>query len=878
MSQCETRRIAVIDGNSLMHRAFHAVPDTMNAPDGTPTNAAFGFLSMFLKFLETAEPDGVVCAFDAGKPAIRMQALEQYKAQRPPMDDNLRVQFPVIEELLESMNVPVVKLTGWEGDDILGTMAHLCEERGWDAILVTGDKDAYQLVTDRVRVMTTKKGITDVVEYGPEEVTEKYGIGPDQFIDFLGLMGDTADNIPGVPGIGPKTASKLLSKYGTIEGIYEHIDELKGKQKENLVNNKDSAFLSRDVATIICDLDLDVNLDEVAFPSFDVDTVKEAFNKVGFRSHLAKVLSFAQGSASSEALTVDGKAIRHGSAGLAALHEAAKAGTEVAVAWKAPDQSSIFGDEVCMAFDTGEDVVYLSNDEALGALTELVSQGSFVAWDAKECLHQVYPADTAKEALITDDQLFAARFFDVQVAGYVLASHESSQLADLCERHLGIPFPQIEDEELALATQARCVRLLAGELRDALKADDALSVYESFDAPLVPVLASMERIGAAIDVDQLVAIGSETVEQIREIQSKIYEAAGEEFNIDSPKQVGHVLFEVLGLPPKKKTSRGYSTDAGVLQELASEHEVPGLILKYRELAKMNSTYIEALPRLRQDDGRVHTHFNMAVTTTGRLSSSEPNLQNIPGRTEFGRQVRSCFVPLAPGEVFVSADYSQIELRILAHLSDDPGLIEAFNSGYDFHAHTAATVFGVGLDEVTKEQRSRAKAVNFGIVYGQQAFGLAQTLKIPFGEAKDMIDRYFQVYPQVRSYLDEVVAQAQKTGYATTMFGRKRHIPELGSRNAHTRSFGERTAMNHPMQGTAADIIKLAMAQVSARVREEGLHASLILQVHDELDFSCPEEEADALSALVEEVMSGVVSLKVPLVVDVSHGVNWATAH
>ena len=419
---------------------------------------------------------------------------------------------------------------------------------------------------------------------------------------------------------------------------------------------------------------------------------------------------------------------------------------------------------------------------------------------------------------------------------------------------------------------------LVGPLRRALEADGTLDAYERIDVPLVAVLAIIERTGAAIDTDRLEALGRETGASVDELRARIIELAGEDFNVDSPKQLGHILFEVIGLTPRKKNQRGYSTDASVLKELAKEHELPGLVLRYRELAKIKSTYIDALPRLRGADGRVHTTFNETVTTTGRLSSSDPNLQNIPVRTDFGRQIRACFVPLAPGEVFLSADYSQIELRLLAHLSGDEGLIEAFCSGEDFHAKTASRVFGLPVEDITPELRSRAKAVNFGIVYGQQAFGLAQSLDIPFGEAKEMIDRYFQAYPGVRTYLDETVAQAKREGFAITMFGRKRHIPELRASNANTRAFGERTAMNHPMQGSAADIIKLAMTEVDRRLAEGGFKAKLLLQVHDELDFSVPEDEVEAVAALAKEVMENTAELKVPLIADVSWGGNWAEAH
>ena len=876
------KKIAVIDGNSLMHRAYHAVPPTMNAPDGTPTNAVFGFLSMFLKFYEDARPDAVICAFDAGRPEFRMKALEQYKAQRPPMDDALRVQFPVIESLLEAMNVPVVKVKGWEGDDILGTISARDEALGYETLLVTGDKDAYQLVTDLTHVVTTKRGITDVTIYGPAEVEERYGVTPAQFVDFLGLKGDSSDNIPGVPGIGDKSAAKLLQNYGSIDGIYENLDKLKGKQLQNLQENKDAAYLSREVATIVRDLDFPLDLEDAKFPDFDEAKVAEAFRTVRFNAHLSKVLALAGASpelAAPATLDLPDLAPVEGADAWSQLKDAIDKGVILGVEFLVEAQESLFSEPHKLFVGAGDAVLLFAGDDAAEAFSAIVRGGRFCALDVKHALQEAYPADGSLDASLADDDVAQARYFDIGLAAYLLNSGTTKyDYAPLCDTYLGAALPEFEDGAQSAAAHAVVAPRLAKVLIDALEADGSMRCYEDIDLPLVATLAAMERVGAAIDVDALAAMGRATAEEIEGIRAEIVEMAGEEFNLDSPKQLAHILFEVLGLPTGKKNQRGYSTDAKTLQGLRDKHPIADKVLRYRELAKMKSTYIDALPRMRAGDGRVHTSFNQTVTTTGRLSSSDPNLQNIPVRTDFGRRIRECFVPLNEGELFVSADYSQIELRLLAHLSGDESLIESFCSGADFHAATAARVFGVPVEEVTPQMRSRAKAVNFGIVYGQQAFGLAQSLGIGFKEAQDMIDRYFEVHPQVRAYLDQTVADAKACGYAVTMFGRKRHIPELRAGNAVQRGFGERTAMNHPMQGSAADIIKLAMNEVRRRLAEEGFKSQLMLQVHDELDFSVPADELDRLEAMVSEVMSGVVELKVPLIVEVSAGKNWAEAH
>lgn len=870
------KTVAVIDGNSLMHRAYHAVPPTMTAPDGTPTNAAFGFLSMLLKFIEMEQPDALVCAFDKGRPKFRMEALEQYKAQRPPMDEELKAQFPVIENLLAAMNVPVVALPGWEGDDILGTVAARDEELGYRTLLVTGDKDAYQLASDLTKIVTTKRGITDVVIYGPEEVEERYGVTPAQFTDFLGLKGDKADNIPGVPGIGDKKAASMLQAYGNLEGIYANLDKFKGKQLENLTNYKDDAFLSRQVATIVRDADFELDLESISFPNFNVEQVTEAFTDVRMMAHLAKILKL-QGS---EAASID-----LGSWDNFIEGDEAKAAIElpaegyVPVAWALDPQASLFGDGLTLAVNLGDSTALFHNEEAKEALAFLVREREIATADAKSLLQVVFPADTAQDSLVSRGEILDARMFDVALAAYVADSNNgAATLNALMERYVGAVLPDEKDPQKQVALQAAAIGALVDPLAQELEKEGARKVYDDIDLPLVGVLACMERTGAALDVDHLKALNESTGAEVDRLRAAIYASAGHEFNVDSPKQLSEVLFDELGLTPKKKTRSGYSTNASVLKELTEEHELPGLMLEYREYAKIKSTYIDALPRMRAEDGRVHTSFNEMVTTTGRLSSSDPNLQNIPVRTDFGRQIRTCFVPLGEGEVFVSADYSQIELRLLAHLSGDEHLIASFNSGEDFHASTASRVFGVPMDDVTPQMRSRAKAVNFGIVYGQQAYGLSQSLHIPFYEAKEMIDRYFEVHPGVRTYLDDVVAQAHKDGYAITLFGRRRYIPELKAKNAAQRGFGERTAMNHPMQGTAADIIKLAMRQVQDELVARDLGTRLMLQVHDELDLSVPESEVEEVSDLLTSVMESVVELSVPLLVDVSAGANWAEAH
>ena len=624
------------------------------------------------------------------------------------------------------------------------------------------------------------------------------------------------------------------------------------------------------------DADFELDLESISFPNFNVEQVTEAFTDVRMMAHLAKILKL-QGS---EAASID-----LGSWDNFIEGDEAKAAIElpaegyVPVAWALDPQASLFGDGLTLAVNLGDSTALFHNEEAKEALAFLVREREIATADAKSLLQVVFPADTAQDSLVSRGEMLDAHMFDVALAAYVADSNNgAATLNALMERYAGAVLPDEKDPQKQVALQAAAIGALVDPLAQELEKEGARKVYDDIDLPLVGVLACMERTGAALDVDHLKALNESTGAEVDRLRAAIYASAGHEFNVDSPKQLSEVLFDELGLTPKKKTRSGYSTNASVLKELTEEHELPGLMLEYREYAKIKSTYIDALPRMRAEDGRVHTSFNEMVTTTGRLSSSDPNLQNIPVRTDFGRQIRTCFVPLGEGEVFVSADYSQIELRLLAHLSGDEHLIASFNSGEDFHASTASRVFGVPMDDVTPQMRSRAKAVNFGIVYGQQAYGLSQSLHIPFYEAKEMIDRYFEVHPGVRTYLDDVVAQAHKDGYAVTLFGRRRYIPELKAKNAAQRGFGERTAMNHPMQGTAADIIKLAMRQVQDELVARDLGTRLMLQVHDELDLSVPESEVEEVSDLLTSVMESVVELSVPLLVDVSAGANWAEAH
>ena len=908
------RTFAVIDGNSLMHRAFHAVPPTMNAPDGRPTNAIFGFLNMFLKMIDAFNPDGVVVAFDKGKPRVRMEMLPQYKAQRPPMDPDLHAQFPMIKELLAALNVPILQSEGWEGDDILGTMARLGEEAGCDMLLVTGDRDMYQLVTEHVNVVSTRKGLSDVAIMTPESVDDLYhGITPALVPDFYGLKGDTSDNIPGVPGIGPKKASALIAQYGSLDEVIAHADEVKGKMGENLRAHIDDALLSRKVATIRTDAPVELDFEATSFPAFSADEVSAALGTLGITAMQNRFLALIGGEGGAAASTFEISAVLRAAAGDAgALGAVAAEVSRVIDAgeWVAAvvdddkEEGALFGLTRTLWLATSKGLFALEEGDSgaaaevegfnfahgviAGVLARLFMEGRVASPDMKALLHELSPIDSSELELMDPLAVDSTRIFDTVVAAYLLDSDRSEfDEVYLADTYLQMALPAArgaegagEDAPAPAARTAALTLALVAPLRDRMARENAANVFDGIEMPLVPVLAKMERAGMLVDPDRLYSLSEGLATQIAEVERSIRDLAGDEtFNIGSPMQLSHVLFDVMGLPTKglKKTKRGYySTNAKVLSDLARDHEIVRLILDWREKSKIKSTYLDTLGPLRRGDGRVHTTYNQTITATGRLSSSDPNLQNIPTRSELGRTVKTAF-SAGEGSVFLAVDYSQIELRLLAHLSGDEHLVRAFNEGEDFHAETAARVFGVPVSEVTPDLRSRAKAVNFGIVYGQQAYGLSQSLHISMAEARDMIDRYYEAYPGVRTFLDNVVARAKQTGYAETMYGRRRHIPELKAKNPQLRGFGERTAMNHPMQGTAADIIKIAMARVSRRLEEEGFAAHMILQVHDELDFECPVDEVERLTAMVQDVMEHVVELRVPLIAEASTGITWADA-
>lgn len=919
----DTRRVfAVIDGNSLMHRAFHAVPPTMNAPDGRPTNAIFGFLNMFLKMVDAFHPDGVAVAFDRGKPRVRMEMLPQYKAQRPPMDPDLREQFPMIKKLLGELSVPILEAEGWEGDDILGTLARTGEAAGCDMYLITGDRDMYQLSTEHVKIVGTKKGLSDVQIMTPESVEDLYhGITPELVPDFYGLKGDTSDNIPGVPGIGPKKASALIAQYGSLDEVIAHADEVKGKMGENLRAHIDDALLSRRVATIQTNAPIELDFEHTAFPAYDAAAVSAALGELGISAMQNRFLALIGddgGAASATAACMElpetiyaraasGEGVARAAARLSAALEAGE--WVAAVLDDDREDGALFGlthtlwvalPDALLAFEEPDggvadalpasDGFDFSHGLIAGVLGRLFAAGKVVSPDVKTLIHELVPADSAVPALMDALDVDAARIFDTVVAAYLLDSARSSfDDGYIADSYLHAPLPAAAGEDgaaadaLPAAARSAALALAALEpLATALDANGAVGVFTQIEMPLVPVLVDMERAGMLVDPARLAAMSDKLSGQIDELADRIRALAGDEtFNIGSPMQLSHVLFDVMGLPTKglKKTQRGYySTNAKVLEDLARDHEVVRLILEWREKSKIKSTYLDTLGPLagQYGDRRVHTTYNQTITATGRLSSSNPNLQNIPTRSELGHTVKTAF-SAGEGKVFLAVDYSQIELRLLAHLSADEHLVAAFNEGEDFHAETAARVFGVPVSEVTRELRSRAKAVNFGIVYGQQAYGLSQSLDIPMAEAREMIEAYFRAYPGVRTYLDRTVAEAKARGYAETMFGRRRPIPEFKMRNPAQRAFGERTAMNHPMQGSAADIIKIAMARVARRLRDEGFAARMILQVHDELDFECPEDEVERLTAMVREEMEGVVSLRVPLIAEASTGVTWADA-
>lgn len=849
-------KLMILDGNSIINRAFYGIR-MLNAPDGTPTNAVYGFLSTFRRVFDLAQPQAVCVAFDVHAPTFRHEQYALYKAQRKPMPEELAVQMPLLKQTLDYMGVRRLELAGWEADDLLGTVARRCEAAGWTCDVVTGDKDSLQLITDSTHVFNvkTRMGQTDTIEYTPERFREEYGFDPIRMIDLKALMGDSSDNIPGVPGIGEKTAKDLLVRFGTVADIYRDLDalDIKPGVRKKLTEGRESAQLSFDLATIRTDAPIDFALESAVWDHDYQPELYDWFRRLNFTSLSEKWgLQPADGAgAPSSALPSVDVA---DSAALRALEQAVTAAPYVAVLAPAGlDALTLCDGKACYALS------WAQLGDGYNAFLRLLFSDR-----VRKAGHNIKDLMRAllDEGLPTDGFVF-----DTALAAYLLdATAGSYDLPRLAQTYLGEELPD-----------AQSVWALQPVLHEKMDAQAMLPLYTDIELPLCPVLARMEQAGFLVDRKALYDFGERLTSSIEQLQQSIWALAGEPFNIQSPKQLGSVLFERLMLPAGKKTKTGWSTNAAVLDKLRGKHPIIEQILDYRTLTKLKSTYADGLLKEISADGRIHTNFQMTVTATGRLSSTEPNLQNIPVRRELGAQIRKMFVA-SPGKVLVDADYSQIELRLLAHIANDETMIAAFRSGEDIHAVTASQVFGVPLDEVTPLQRSHAKAVNFGIVYGISAFSLAQDIGVFQNEAKAYMDSYFAKYHGVREYMTRVVEQAKADGYVTTLFGRRRDLPELKSSNFNLRSFGERVALNMPIQGTAADIIKAAMVRVDARMRAEHLQARLLLQVHDELIVECPKEEAETVRGILIEEMEHVVDYRVPLLVDAKIGASWAEAH
>ncbi|MGJ4848738.1 DNA polymerase I [Bacillota bacterium Meth-B3] len=860
-------KMVMVDGNSLMYRAFHALPLLDNG-EGVYTNAVFGFLSMLLKVISEERPTYCAVAFDLHGPTFRHEQYDAYKAGRAPTPDELRPQVPLLKDCLTQMHIPIVSLPRYEADDMLGTLSRLCEEQGIDALVITGDRDAFQLAGERTTILYTKRGITDTERVTPAFLMEKYALTPDQMIDLKGLMGDSSDNIPGVPGVGEKTALKLLGEHGTLERVLETAsDSQKGKLRERLIEFADQARFSKVMATVERNVPLDIDpracrLHDMA----DALPALEALKLKSLAARLSALPAELRGEAENkpESETETDRSWRAveplpDAVALRAWAETGPFGQPMAVAMGNAACSVAFEDGRQAGVATGGDLLTpgLSLEDAVRSLARPLAEARRVlTHDVKALLpafdrHGIAPRGAVE---------------DVMLAAYALNPQRPSfALGALLEAE-GL-------EPGDAATSAARLFELAERQAEKLKADGLMSLYKDIELKLAYTLYEMEREGFLVDEAELKRLGEGYAARIADLTARIQALSGGPININSPKQLGELLFGKLGLPGGRKTATGYSTTAEVLESLADRHEIVPLILEYRKYFKLNSTYIEALLKLRGPDGRIHTSFDQVGTATGRLSSSEPNLQNIPVRTSEGREIRRAFVA-REGWVLVDADYSQIELRVLAHMARDPVMLDAFRTGQDIHQRTAAEVYGVALEAVTPEMRSAAKAVNFGIVYGISDFGLARNINVTRGEAAQFIERYFERYPYVKRFMDAQVAEGKAQGYVTTLFGRRRYLPELKSPNYNTRSFGERAAMNSPIQGTAADIIKLAMIRASAALRAEGLEARLILQVHDELIVECPEAERARVEALLKDAMEGAAHLDARLAADVRSGSNW----
>jgi len=907
-------KLVLVDGNSIAYRAFFALPPLSNH-NGQMTNAVYGFTQMLLKLIQDEKPTHIAVAFDKGKATFRHQVYEEYKGTRQKTPPELSEQFPLVRQVLEALAIPWLELDDFEADDIIGTLALMASRSHLYTLVVSGDKDLLQLVDEDVHAALTRKGITDVEHYDIEAVYNRFSLSPQQIIDLKGLMGDSSDNIPGVPGVGEKTAIKLLKEFSSVENVLDHIDAVSGKKlQERLRENREKAILSKHLATIRRDVPVAVTLEELTYGGYDLNVVRKVFLNLGFRSLVDRLVAKASGDVASSTDTAGATRFT------TPLSETPGEGTA-----HAGTDDTVPGSPAALLHHPGNRLtittvrqkkelqeMWRNLSGQVGVLPDLDSddyQTAELRGIAISCKEHGYYVSLADELTVVDlkplwtedyeKSVFNLKalavvldshghtlkscdgWHDVMIAGYLLNPSEGEvQLEELVERELNISPEALQrtTREHTLVRLTAALPQLRKHLRSALGAQDQDDLYDKVELPLALVLAHMEALGFCVNADWLKKYGLELAEQVSTLTEDIYTLAGVEFNINSPKQLGEILFDKLGLPAMKKTKTGYSTSADILEKLAPFHDIVQKILHFRQLVKLQSTYVDGLLKvIRPETGRVHTRFHQTLTATGRLSSSEPNLQNIPIRDEEGRKLRQAFVPTYPDWVILSADYSQIELRILAHLSGDEALIEAFRNNMDIHTSTASAVFEVEPDKVDAHMRRQAKAVNFGIVYGISDYGLSQNLGITRAQAGEFIRDYFEKFPGVETYMQEIVQLAKKQGYVTTLLNRRRYLPDINNRNYNLRSFAERTAMNTPIQGTAADVIKLAMVRIEKALMASPLSARMMLQVHDELIFECPHQEIERLKSLVEDNMENALALNVPLKVDMNVGRTWYDA-
>lgn len=867
-------RLLILDSNSLLNRAFYAIPPLTNS-EGIHTNAVYGFTNMLFKMKEEIKPDYIVAAFDRKAPTFRHKEYEDYKAGRKKMPPELGEQFPLVKEVLNLLAVNIYEIDGFEADDIIGTLAQFAEKNGIEVFIVTGDRDALQLASDNIKVVITKKGVTETAVYNKEAFIEEFGVTPTQYIDVKGLMGDKSDNIPGVPGVGEKTAFKLISTYGSMEGVLSHIDEISGKKlKENLETYSEQAIFSKKLATIMTEVPIEFDLEDIkSQENYNKEELKKLFFKLGMKSLLAKLpgddLEGEEEVAKieiNEVTTIEGfkevLSVKEGIAFISYSTCNANLYSKIEL-----DKLYInYGDKVSLI---DFKLINMENsNEAINLLKAFMEDEKIekVIQDGKNLI-----------TILTKHNIEVKKFiFDTVVAAYLIDSAKSNYPLEVLINEYLMKEVKGEGDELICNAMAS-MKELYEYLKDRIDKEGMDELYYEVEHPLISILSSMEAIGFNVNREKLDELAVKFKEEISRTEKEIYELCEEEFNISSPKQLGKILFEKLDLPVIKKTKTGYSTNAEVLEKLMDKHPVVEKIIYYRQITKLNSTYVEGLKNVIDEDGAIHSSFNQTVTTTGRLSSTEPNLQNIPVKYEMGREIRKVFIPQESTDVLLSCDYSQIELRVLAHMSDDKNMIDAFNHHSDIHTKTASEVFKVPVEEVTPLMRSRAKAVNFGIVYGISDFSLSQDLKITRKEAAEYMEIYFDRYPKIKGYLESVKEEAKEKGYVLTVLNRRRFIPEIKSSNKIVKALGERLAMNAPIQGSAADIIKLAMVKVYNRIKKENLESQMILQVHDEIILNVKENELEIVKALVKEEMENVLKMSVTLEVDTNIGNTWYDA-